>query len=230
VRNNILLNLHPFRGSIDISASSLPGFTSDYNAVMNRLTSNGGSSIQTLAQWRTSTGQDTQSLVATASQFFVNPASDFHLLSTAPAVNAGTASFAPMIDLDGSTRPYGAAFDIGAYEWRPGAAPGDFNNDGIIDTADFVTWQKTGGAPSGYQDWRENFGESPGSGNASPAPEPQAFVAILLALSVAISLREINSAREPSDRHYSSSADSSNHCSSSSARSLVSFAKCLCSA
>ena len=42
VRNNILYNNHSFRGAIDISADSLSGFTSDYNVLMNRMTTNGG--------------------------------------------------------------------------------------------------------------------------------------------------------------------------------------------
>ena len=74
VRNNILYSSHSFRGSIDISADSLSGFTSDYNVVMNRFTTNGGDSVQTLAQWQAATGQDLHSLVATPAQLFVNPA------------------------------------------------------------------------------------------------------------------------------------------------------------
>ena len=87
---------HSFRGSIDISADSLAGFSSDYNVVMNRFTTNGGDSVQTLAQWQAATGQDVHSLVATPSQLFVNPAGfDFHLLASGPAVDAGTSQFAP---------------------------------------------------------------------------------------------------------------------------------------
>src|SRR5690606_14609050 len=97
VRHNVLLNLQSFRASIDISADSLPGFTSDYNIVMNRLTTDGGDTIQSLAQWRSSTGQDQHSIVATPAQVFVNPAAfDFHLLPQGPAVNAGTSAFAPV--------------------------------------------------------------------------------------------------------------------------------------
>ncbi len=113
--NNILISDHPFRGAIDISADSLSGFTSNYNAVISRFTTNGGNTIQTLAQWRANTGQDINSLVATAANLFVNSAgNDYHLLTTSPAKNAGTSQSAPPADFDGLPRKAGAAFDIGA--------------------------------------------------------------------------------------------------------------------
>ncbi len=127
VRNNILLNGHSFRGSIDISSDSLAGFTSDYNVLMNRMTTNGGTTIQTLAQWQAS-GRDTHSIVATPAQLFVNPTSDFHLSTTSLAIDAGTSSFAPSVDLEGNARPAGAAVDIGAYE-RNGTPPPPPVND-----------------------------------------------------------------------------------------------------
>src|SRR5262245_23000691 len=72
VRNNIFYNNHSYRGSLSISADSLPGFTSDYNVVINRFTTDDGDTVQSLAQWRSATGQDVHSLVATPSQLFVN--------------------------------------------------------------------------------------------------------------------------------------------------------------
>src|SRR5690606_31121337 len=48
VRNNIFWNAHGSRGSTDISSDSLPGFDSDHNVVMDRLTTNGGGSVLTL--------------------------------------------------------------------------------------------------------------------------------------------------------------------------------------
>ncbi len=65
IRNNFLYNYHPRRGSISISADSLPNFTSDYNVVMERFTLDDGDTIITLAQWRTMTGQDLNSTVMT---------------------------------------------------------------------------------------------------------------------------------------------------------------------
>ncbi|PJJ76579.1 putative secreted protein (Por secretion system target) [Thermoflavifilum aggregans] len=53
---------------------------------------------------------------------FVNPAADnYHLLPSSPAVDAGMdlRSYGITTDLDGNARPYGATFDIGAYEYAP---------------------------------------------------------------------------------------------------------------
>jgi parallel beta-helix repeat protein len=123
IRNNILYNYHPWHGSIDISSDSLPGFSSDYNVVMDRFTTDDSNSIQTLAQWQTATGQDAHSLVATPSQLFVNAAAnDFHLSDTSPAIDAGTSQYAPAVDFEGTPRPSGNGFDIGADE-HSGAAP-----------------------------------------------------------------------------------------------------------
>jgi len=42
---------------------------------------------------------------------------DYHLSSGSPAIDAGTATNAPLTDLDGNPRPQGARHDIGAYEF-----------------------------------------------------------------------------------------------------------------
>jgi parallel beta-helix repeat protein len=121
VFNNILYNNHSFRGSIDIHPDALEGFTSDYNVVMNRFTTDDSESRLTLAQWRTETGQDMHSIVATPNQLFVSAAGDdYELSATSPAVNAGTSMMAPTVDLVGSARPSGGAWDIGAYELSSG--------------------------------------------------------------------------------------------------------------
>ncbi len=62
--------------------------------------------------------------LTTADPRFRNPAAaDFHLQSSSPAIDGGSATGAPAIDLDGSARPYGAAVDIGAFEYIPAAPP-----------------------------------------------------------------------------------------------------------
>ncbi len=49
-------------------------------------------------------------------QFVNEAASDFHLKTISPCRDAGTATAAPNTDFDGSPRPQGPSFDIGAYE------------------------------------------------------------------------------------------------------------------
>ncbi len=66
---------------------------------------------------------------------------------------------------------------------------GDFNGDGKVDAADYVSW-RTGNSPNNgsiadYNTWRGNFGATAGSGSLAggPAvPEPATFGAALVGL------------------------------------------------
>jgi len=124
VRNNILYNQQSFRGSIAISADSLPGFVSDTNVIMDRFSADGGDTRVTLAAWRSATGQDMHSIIATPAALFINFAgNDYHLSSTSPARDAGGTIANVTDDLESAPRPQGSAFDIGAYEFPASTAP-----------------------------------------------------------------------------------------------------------
>jgi uncharacterized membrane protein len=41
--------------------------------------------------------------------------------------------------------------------------PGDFNQDGTVDAADYVVWRKTDGTQAGFDRWRAQFGENMGA-------------------------------------------------------------------
>jgi hypothetical protein len=116
VRNNTFWSEHGFRGAMTVDADSLAGFTSDFNAVEDRFTTDDGSTVLTLAQWRTATGQDQSSFVATPAELYVLPGSDYHLAKGSPAVDAGVLLPQVVRDLDGTPRPQGRTHDIGAYE------------------------------------------------------------------------------------------------------------------
>jgi hypothetical protein len=69
--------------------------------------------------------------------------------------------------------------------------PGDFNNDGTVDAADYVVWRKNDGTQAGYDAWRANFGTSLGVGSGSALPSAQPLSAAIpepasIALAVAI--------------------------------------------
>jgi hypothetical protein len=64
---------------------------------------------------------------------------------------------------------------------------GDFNNDGFIDAADYVSWRKNGLPQDDYNLWRSNFGESsPGSGGLSSQGVPEPAAATLAALATCL--------------------------------------------
>lgn len=66
---------------------------------------------------------------------FVDAANgDFHLMMCSPAIDAGTDAGAPSGDLDSNPRPFGAGYDMGAYEFQQPAD--DADGDGICDLLD----------------------------------------------------------------------------------------------
>jgi hypothetical protein len=122
VFNNILYNQDSWKGVITIGPSALTGFSSDYNVLMDRLSADGDDTVISLATWQ-GMGYDAHSLIATPAQLFSNPAlNDYHLSATSPALNKGVALSDVTNDLEGRSRPSGAAYDIGAYE-APGPQP-----------------------------------------------------------------------------------------------------------
>jgi parallel beta-helix repeat protein len=121
VYNNILITLHSWRGSISIHDESLADFHSDHNIVLDRMSVDGGDSRLTLSEWQ-ALGYDTHSMLADPmGQIFVNwESGNYHLLPTSQAVDSGTSVVSAVVidDLDGSSRPYGNEYDIGAYEYN----------------------------------------------------------------------------------------------------------------
>ena len=118
-RNNILWNDHSFRGSLSISVDSLPGFSDNNNAVMDRFTTDGGDTILTLAQWQMQTGLDTLAFLATPDELFVDAVgNDYELSASSPALDTGETRADVPTDIVGVARPQGSGYDVGAYE-RP---------------------------------------------------------------------------------------------------------------
>jgi autotransporter-associated beta strand protein len=74
--------------------------------------------------------------------------------------------------------------------------PGDYNEDGIVDAADYVVWRKTDGSQAGYDTWRTHFGDTVGSSAGAgmesltaAVPEPTAIWMVLAAMTVRLKWR-----------------------------------------
>jgi hypothetical protein len=65
--------------------------------------------------------------------------------------------------------------------------PGDYNDNGTVDAADYVVWRNSDGTQPGYNTWRTNFGRTAASGagvilSAVPELNTAGLVAIALAV------------------------------------------------
>ncbi|MCD6405652.1 MAG: right-handed parallel beta-helix repeat-containing protein, partial [Planctomycetes bacterium] len=105
-------------GSICMDKSAEEGFESDYNVVVEHFGIDDNAQILTFAQWQ-ELGYDKHSLQASEADLFVDPVhDDYHLKAGSPAIDAGKILEDVKTDLEGTTRPQGAAYDIGCYEAR----------------------------------------------------------------------------------------------------------------
>ena len=61
---------------------------------------------------------------------------------------------------------------------------GDFNNDGVVNGADFLEWQRTDGTPAGLADWQANYGYVKGqiAQVVTSVPEPSALMLLVSVL------------------------------------------------
>jgi hypothetical protein len=73
----------------------------------------------------------------------------------------------------------------------------DYNDDGVVDAADYVAWRKNptafGGIPNGYNDWVQQFGQTapPGAGGSVSVavPEPAGVILLVFGLASVLSAR-----------------------------------------
>jgi len=150
VYNNIIINQHPWKGSIALDPDAVTGFDSDYNILVNSMSKMGDGSFVPLTTWQ-GYGYDEHSMLADPmNEIFISPGSDFHLLGNSQAVNAGNGSLAAGVvtDLDGTSRPQGPEHDLGAYEFSSPLSIGDDGDSGynpetrheLIISSESISW------------------------------------------------------------------------------------------
>jgi len=107
IRNNILSQNNTFQIAVDPGVS-MGNLTVDHNLIYG---------------YRNYEDEIKGNNAVEGNPLFVNAANaDFHLTGNSPAIDAGSSAGAPAKDFDGNSRPRGAGYDIGAFEY--GASPG----------------------------------------------------------------------------------------------------------
>jgi hypothetical protein len=76
------------------------------------------------------------------------------------------------------------------------AIPGDFDHNGVVDSADYVVWRKSAGSAIDYNTWRTNFGRTSAGGSSitndlfgTAVPEPATFASLLVLTSASLACR-----------------------------------------
>ena len=127
--NNILIgNASSGNGSIgNLSGTIAASFRSDENIVADSFRT--GGTQRSLSAWRSATGEDANSIMASGTNLFVDTtAGNYRLRAGAVAIDAGVGSFngksAAVTDFQGEQRPQGGGYDIG-YDEVAGSSPVD---------------------------------------------------------------------------------------------------------
>jgi parallel beta-helix repeat protein len=173
-KNNICINGHHYRGAIDISEDSLPGFVSDHNILDGRFTLADGDAVIPFDAWRARTGQDGNSTVLeydARASLFMNPArGDYRLRDGCAAIGRGDPGVAPEIDYAGLRRKRKNP-DVGALEFCAGACEpiSEFVGPALAQAGVEAGDSQAGDSEAGDS----QAGEATGSGTATdPATDP----------------------------------------------------------
>jgi hypothetical protein len=79
----------------------------------------------------------------------------------------------------GETNPFSGVVVFGELPVLSPGLDGDFNDDGVVNAADYVFWRDQLGDTSNYNLWRSNFGATAGSGSFTGTAVPEPSSALL---------------------------------------------------
>ncbi len=121
--NNLFVNNILFQNCTTCGAGGTNGITfsgpgADTNSINNNLFFTANTSLVSITGTEGTNYTQANNLFNTLNPLFVNAPTDLHLQSTSPAIDQGVVVPNLTNDADGSLRPQGGAYDLGAFEER----------------------------------------------------------------------------------------------------------------
>lgn len=161
---NVFNNIVYDNASTGIGEGSGPLGIGQNNYYYNNLVFGNGTNMSL-----TTASQPHESGTVYAAPQFVNyvrtGGGDYRLNSTSPAIDKGSPTNAPTLDLNGIARPQGGAVDIGAYEWTTAST-----STGTTPGTTTTTTSPTTGTNSGTSSGTTTTTTSPTTGTTSGTP------------------------------------------------------------
>ena len=99
----------------------------------------------------------------------------------------------PGFYLHNSTSPASASNAVGFRVASIFTIPSDFDSDGDVDGADFLSWQLNDVSESGLADWQATFGNaaSPITATSTGVPEPTTWLLMMLGMAALLFRRHL---------------------------------------
>lgn len=196
--NNIVLNVNTTTGLASLKNDSLTSLSIDGYSILSSTGALNGATWTSLADRPGTYPNWQESPTTTSALSETNPVAPL-AIGAGQSISLGNiGNFATQAAKDGLSMKFilgnEASFRLATVSFTSGTGPaGDYNGNGRVDGADFLTWQR-GGSPNPLSagdlaTWKANFGSGAAVGAAGAVPEPAACVLASLAAIAGVARR-----------------------------------------
>jgi hypothetical protein len=196
--NNIVLNVNTTTGLASIKNDTLTSLSIDGYSILSSTGALNGATWTSLADRAGTYPNWQESPTTTSALSETNPVAPLAIPAGSSISLGNIGAFATQAAKDGLSMKFilgnEAAYRFATVSFTSGTGPaGDFDGNGRVDGADFLTWQR-GGSPNPLSagdlaTWKANFGASSAVAAAGAVPEPAACVLASLAAIAVVARR-----------------------------------------